>query len=58
MMTCSLLQIEHEQTDDVIGMISFLNKKLEMCRLQYTKSGPLKLILTRPVVTYNGNYNA
>jgi len=29
-----------------------------MCRLQHTKSGPLKLVLTRSIVTYNGNYNA
>jgi hypothetical protein len=29
-----------------------------MCRLQYTDSSPPKLVLTRLVITYNGNYNA
>ena len=56
MMTCDLLQIENEE--NAIGMISFQGNKVEMCRLQHTKNSPLKLILTRPVVTYNGNYSA
>jgi hypothetical protein len=29
-----------------------------MCRLQHTENNPSKLVLTRHVVTYNGNYNA
>jgi hypothetical protein len=32
MMTCVPLQIEEEK-DDVIGMISFQGKKIEMCKL-------------------------
>jgi hypothetical protein len=38
-------------------MLSFQEKKVKMSRLQHTKSGPLKLILIRPVVTFNRNYN-
>jgi hypothetical protein len=29
-----------------------------MCRFQYTKSGPPKLVLTRHIIIYNENYNA
>jgi hypothetical protein len=29
-----------------------------MCRLQHTENGPSNLVPTRPVVTYNMNYNA
>jgi hypothetical protein len=57
MMTCGLLQIEKEEKDDVVYMISFPGKRIEMCRLQHTESNPLKLVLTMPVVTYNENYN-
>lgn len=58
MMTCGLLQIEKAEKDDVVGMISFQGKKTDICRLQHTNNGPSKLVLTRLVVTYNGNYNA
>jgi hypothetical protein len=57
-MACGLLQIEKEEKDDVVGMISFQWKKVKMCRFQHTKSNPPKLILTRPAITYNENYNA
>jgi hypothetical protein len=58
MMTGGLLQIEKEEKDDVIGMVSFKRKKVEVCKLQHTKSNPSKLILTRPAFTHNGKYNA
>ena len=58
MMTCGILQIEKEEKHDVVYMISFQGKTIEMCRLQHTKNDPLKLVLTRPIVTYNENYNA
>jgi len=57
MMTCGLLQMEKEEKDDVVGMISFKEKKTKICKLQHTKRGPSKLVLTRSVVTYSGNYN-
>jgi hypothetical protein len=53
-----LLQIEKKEKDDVISMISLKRKKVEACRLQHTKSNPSKLVFTRPVFTYNRNYNA
>lgn len=31
-----------------VGMISLLGKKVEVCRIHRTESGPLKLVLTRP----------
>jgi len=52
MMTHGLLKIEKEEKDDVVGMTSFQGKKVEMCKLQYTKSSPPKFILTKLVVTY------
>jgi hypothetical protein len=58
MMTCGLLQIENEEKDDVIGTISFQEKKTKIRKLQHTKRGPSKLVLTRSIVTYSGNYNA
>jgi hypothetical protein len=58
MMACCLLQMEMEEKDDVVCMISFQEKKSKICRLQHTESGPPKLILTRPAITYNENYNA
>jgi hypothetical protein len=36
----------------------FPRERIEMCRLQHTESNPLKLVLTKPVVTYNEIYNA
>jgi hypothetical protein len=58
MMTCGLLQIEKRENDDVVGKISFQWKKTKICRLQQTESGLPKHVLTRHIVTYNGNYNA
>ena len=47
LMTCGLLQIEKEEEDDAMGMISFQEKKAEVCRIQGTESGPPKLVMTR-----------
>jgi hypothetical protein len=58
MMTCGLLQIKNEKNDDVVDLISFQGRKKEMCKLYHTRRDPPKLILTRYVITYNGNYNA
>jgi len=58
MMTCGLLQIEKEEKNDVVCMISFPGKRIEMCKLQHTENNPLKLVLTKLVVTYNEIYNA
>jgi hypothetical protein len=57
-MTYGLLQIEKEEKDNFIGMISFQGKKIEVCRLQHTESDPLKLVLTRLAFTHNENYNS
>ena len=57
-MTYGLLQIEKEEKDNLIGMISFQGKKIEVCRLQHTESDPLKLVLTRLAFTHNENYNS
>ena len=48
-MTFDPLQIEKEEEDDVLGMISLLGKKVEVWRIHRTESGPLKLVLTRPI---------
>jgi hypothetical protein len=48
-MTFDPLQIEKEEEDDVVGMISLLGKKVEVCRIHRIESGLLKLVLTRPV---------
>jgi hypothetical protein len=58
MMTCCLLQIEKEKNDDVVDLITFQERKKEMRKLYHTRRDPPKLILTRHVITYNGNYNA
>jgi hypothetical protein len=57
-MTCGLLQTEKEENDDVVGMISFQEKKIKICKLQHTKRGLSKFVLTRSVVTYSRSYNA
>ena len=48
-MTFDPLQIEKEEEDDVVGMISLLGKKVEVWRIHRTESGPLKLVLTRSI---------
>ena len=57
-MTCGLLQIEKKEEDDAMGMISFQEKKAEVCRIQGTESGPPKLVMTRLAFTRNRDYNA
>jgi hypothetical protein len=39
-------------------MIGFQEGKEQASRTQPARNGPLKLILTRPVFTYNKNYSA
>lgn len=57
-MTLGLLQTEEREGYEVVSMIFFQRGKLEACKIQLTRNGPPKLILTRPAFTHNKNYNA
>jgi len=50
--------IKSIKEDVVIGMIGFQGRKAEVCRIQPTKSGPPKLVLTMPTFTHNKICNA
>jgi hypothetical protein len=57
MMTLGLLRIGEREGDKVVSMIGFQEGKEKAGKTQPTRNGPLKLILTRPVFTYNKNYS-
>lgn len=56
-MNLGLLRTEEREGDKVISMIGFRRGKLEVCKIQPTRNGPPKLILTRLAFTHNKNYS-
>ncbi|XP_073268737.1 uncharacterized protein [Populus alba] len=58
MMTLGMLRLMKPKEDDLVGTMTGCNEKVEVCRYVPTEKGPPKMILTKPMNTVSGSYNA